>query len=196
MKRLLVVICSIIIWMAPGLCQAETMEDYADAHNIYIAAGACGAAYSDRIGEVANRYLEQDGWKIDRYVQTKGKDGARFLLAKKNFGDGKQTYMLAFVGTETLGDINFDLQVEKVYFAGNTLEEFTANGAKEAMPNTYPKVHRGFLEFVESGLKAKTIDADGTALSLADMLLTNKDFNVSLVGHSLGGRQRLWLGRD
>lgn len=184
-KRLLVVICSIIIWMTPGFCHAEVMENYTNAHNIYMAAGACAAAYSDRIGEVANRYLEQDGWKIDRYVQTQGRAGARFLLAKNDFGDGKQTYILAFVGTETSDDINFDLQVDKVYFAGNTLEEFTANATKEGVPNTSPKVHKGFLEFVESGLKAKTIDANG--LSLADMLLTNKDCRVYLVGHSLGG---------
>jgi len=187
MKQLLVVVCSIVIWMTPGFCYAEAMEDYDDAHKIYIAAGACAAVYSDRIGEVANRYLKQDGWKFDRYVQTQGHAGARFLFAKKDFGDGKQTYILAFVGTETSEDIDFDLQVDKVYFAGNTLEEFTANAAKEGVPSTSPKVHRGFLNFVESGLTAKTIDVDGTPLSLADMLLTNKECRIYLVGHSLGG---------
>jgi len=128
-----------MIWMTPGLCHAEAMEDYNNVHNIYIAAGACAAAYSDRIGEMANRYLEQDGWKIDRYAQTQGRDGARFLFGEKDFGDGKQTYILAFVGTETSGDINFDLQVEKVYFAGNTLEEFTANAAKEGGAEHFSK---------------------------------------------------------
>ena len=185
MKYVLSILWIIMIWITPAISQASALEEYNDAHDVFIAAGACTASYSDRIGKLTKSYLEQDGWKIDSYVQSQGQEGARFLLAKKDLGDGKPTYLLAFVGTETKGDINFDLQFKKVYFDGNSLDSFTANAEKKDIPDTLPKVHRGFLDFVESGLKAKAKDKDG--LSLVEMLLANKDSNVYLVGHSLGG---------
>jgi len=163
------------------------MQDYEDAHKIYIAVGASVAAYDDRIGELTKEYLERDGWELDSYVQQQGNAGARFLLAKKDFGEGKQTYVLAFVGTETPADVNFDLKGDKVYFAGNSLEEFAINAAKRGVANTEPKVHRGFYEYMGSGLTAKTLGANGTPLLLSDILLANKDSKLYLVGHSLGG---------
>ena len=185
-KRLLVVV-SMIILMIPGLCHADAMQDYEDAHKIYIAVGASVAAYDDRIGELTKEYLERDGWELDSYVQQQGNAGARFLLAKKDFGEGKQTYVLAFVGTETPADVNFDLKADKVYFAGNSLGEFAINAAKRGVPDTQPKVHRGFYEFMESGLTAKTLGVDGVYFLLTDILLSNKDSKLYLVGHSLGG---------
>jgi len=173
--------------MIPKFCHAEALEEYEDAHKIYIAVGTSAAAYSDRIGQLARDYLKQDGWEIDRYVQQQGHAGARFLLAKKDLGAGKQTYVLAFVGTETSKDINFDLRVDKVYFAGNSVEEFTTNAAKKGVPATEPQVHRGFQEFLQSGLTAKTLGNNGTPLLLTDILLANKDAKLYLVGHSLGG---------
>ena len=186
-KRLLVAVCCMIIMMMPNLCQAETMVDYEEAHKIFIAVGVSVATYNNRIGELAKGYLQQDGWEIDRYVQKRGQAGARYLLAKKDFGQGQQTYVLAFVGTETIGDINFDLKVDKIYFAGNSIEEFKTNAAKKNVPGTEPKVHRGFTEFLDSGLTAKTLGASGPPLLLTDILLNNKDAKLYLVGHSLGG---------
>lgn len=171
----------------PKFCHAGALEDYEDAHKIYIAAGTSVATYSNRIGQLARDYLERDGWEIDRYVQQQGHDGARFLLAKKNLGTGKQTYVLAFVGTETSTDVKFDLKVDKVYFAGNSVEEFAMNAAKKGVPATEPQVHRGFQEFLQSGLTAKTLGNNGTPLLLTDILLANKDAKLYLVGHSLGG---------
>jgi len=186
-KRLLVVVCSMILVMIPGFCHAEALQEYEDAYKIYIAAGASAAAYSDRIGVLAKGYLEREGWEIDHYVQKKGHGGARFLLAKKGFGDGKLTYVLAFVGTETTKDLNFDLKVDKVYFAGNSATEFTTNAKRKGVPPSQPQVHRGFHEFLEAGLTAKTLGTNGAPFLLTDILLGNKDSKLYLVGHSLGG---------
>jgi hypothetical protein len=60
---------------------AGAKEDYEEAYKLYLAAVASAAAYSGRIGERANRYLEQDGWQIDHYVQSQGHTGARYLIA-------------------------------------------------------------------------------------------------------------------
>jgi len=165
----------------------SVIQDYEEARKIQLAVGACAAVYNDRVGELTNRYLEENGWKIDHYVQNQGHDGLRFLVAKKDFSAEERVYCLAFVGTETHGDIKFDLKVDKVYFAGNSIEELAINATKKGLPDTVPKVHRGFHEFVQSGLAAKTIGANGTPLLLSDILLTNKNCKIYLVGHSLGG---------
>jgi hypothetical protein len=186
-KRVALVVWSMMILTMPVVCHATVMEEYEEAHKIYITVGASVAAYNDRIGDLAKGYLQEDGWEIDRYVQNQGYTGARFLLVKKDFGEGKQTYILSFVGTETSGDLNFDLKVGKVYFEGNNAATFTANATKKGVLDTEPKVHQGFHEFVQSVMTAKTIGDKGTPLLLTDILLENKKAKLYLVGHSLGG---------
>lgn len=165
---------------------AEPKEDYEQAYKLYMAAGACMAAYSDRYGDLANRYLEQDGWIIDHYDQTHGNANIRFLLAKKQL-ENREAYILAIVGTENIKDLKLDLKVDKVYFGGANLDEFEINAAKTDVPATEPKVHRGFHQFVQAGLTTKTMDDDGQAKYLTDILLAHNERKIYLVGHSLGG---------
>lgn len=163
------------------------MEDYEESYKLYIAAGASAAAYSDRIGQLANRYLEQDGWRIDHYVQPQGHTGARFLLAKKDLSNGSSLYVMAIVGTESNGDIKTNLKVDRVYFAGNNAEEFATNAAKKDVPATEPKVHRGFYEFVQAGPSATLRNTQQPPLSLTDLLMADNNSRLYLTGHSLGG---------
>lgn len=187
MRRLIILACCFFILITPGFVYAGVKEDYEQAYKFFVAGGACMAAYSDRYGQLANKYLERDGWQIERFAQGGDTVDARFLLAKKQFDDGEQMYVLAFVGTENDKDMQANLKVEKVYFAGSSLEEFAFYAAKLGMPTTLPKVHRGFHEFVQVGLKATTQDADGNSRNLADVLVANSERKVFLVGHSRGG---------
>lgn len=187
MRRRMVVACCILLMLTPGLVSAGIKEDYEQACKIYVAAGACVAAYSDRYGQLANKYLERDGWQIERFEHGGDTVDARFLLARKQFADGRQMYVLAFVGTENNKDMKANLKVKKVYFAGGSLEEFAANASKQEVPAIMPKVHRGFHEFVQAGLAASTQDADGNARYLADVFRKNRDRKVILAGHSSGG---------
>jgi pimeloyl-ACP methyl ester carboxylesterase len=187
MKRWMIFVCSIILLMTPGLCQANVQEEYDRAYKIYVAAGACMAAYSDRYGDMANRYLEQEGWDIDHYVQAGNSTNARFLLAKKKLDESRQMYVLAIVGTENTKDMQTNLKVDRVFFAGNTLEEFAANAAKDGVASSEPKVHRGFHEYVQAGLTARIKDTNGESRLLTDLLLANPERKIYLVGHSLGG---------
>jgi hypothetical protein len=91
---------------------AEAKEDYEEAYTLYLAVAASAAAYSGRIGELANRYLEQDGWQIDHYVQAQGRTGARYLIARKK---DVPYYLVAIVGTENERDIETDLKFDQVY---------------------------------------------------------------------------------
>ncbi len=80
----------LVIWLIclTPVVQAGPQAEYEEAYKIYIAAGASLAAYHNRMGELATRYLEQDGWQIDHYVKQQGRPGARFLIATKDIEPG------------------------------------------------------------------------------------------------------------
>lgn len=185
-RIILILICSFIIYMPAGFGGAKA--DYETAYKLYVAAGASAAAYDDRSGELANRYLQQDGWRISHYEQEHGQAGARYLIAHKEMDDGRDVYVVAIVGTETKEDLRLNLKVDKIYFAGAAPEEFAANAARKNMPDTEPKVHRGFHEFWQAGTTAKLRSlSDSSLLSLPDLLAENSGYRLILTGHSLGG---------
>ena len=179
---LLLVVC--LLTYIPVTGYAGPKEDYEEAYKIYLAVGASAAAYHGRIGELANRYLEQDGWQVDHYVQAQGHTGARYLIARK---EGVPYYLVGIVGTENDRDVKIDLKVEKVCFAGSTAEEFAANAARKDVPDSEPKVHKGFNEFVQAGPSAVLRNPHQDSLSLPDLLLADKTRKLYLTGHSLGG---------
>ncbi|AJQ27028.1 lipase family protein [Pelosinus fermentans] len=187
MKKIFLFLLSLMLLWNPVLSYAGPKEEYEEAYLLYIAAGASTAAYSGRVGKLATQYLEQDGWQIDHYVQPQGHTGIRFLVAKKDLETNVPLYVLAIVGTESNGDIKANLKFDKVYFAGSSDEEFSANAAKQNVPNSEPKVHRGFYEFVQAGPSATLRNAHQTPFSLPDLLLTDSRSKIYLTGHSLGG---------
>ncbi len=193
MKKIILSLLSLILLWSPVVSNAELKEEYDEAYLLYIAAGASTAAYSGRVGELATQYLEQDGWQIDHYIQPQGHAGIRFLVAKKNLNTNVPLYVLAIVGTESNGDIKANLKFDKVYFAGRSDEEFSDNAAKQNIPNSEPKVHRGFYEFVQAGPSA-TLRAHQTPFSLPDLLLSDTKSKIYLTGHSLGGAAATLIG--
>lgn len=187
MKKLLLLLLSLTLLWQPLFAHANPKENYEEAYKLYIAAEASIAAYSGRIGELATRYLEQDGWQIEHYVQAQRHAGARFLVAKKEDPDGAPIYLLAIVGTETNEDRKIDLKADKVYFAGSNAKEFRINANKKDVPNTEAKVHRGFNEFVQAGPSAILRNTQHSRLSFPDLLMADKRSKLYLTGHSLGG---------
>jgi len=180
--RLCLILC--LLAYHPALGHAGAKEDYEEAYILYLTAAASAAAYNGRIGELVNRYLEQDGWNVEHYIQPRGRAGARYLIAQKK----EIPYIIAaIVGTENDKDIETDLKFDKVYFAGSTPEEFAANATKREIPDSEPKVHRGFHQFVQAGLSAVLHNPEQGRLSLPDLLLNDPARKVYITGHSLGG---------
>ena len=184
-SKVLIAYCLLL----PATVHAGTLEEYEEAHKFYLAAVACMAVYSDRVAGFSLDELEQEGWKTEVYSKTSDKTDARFLLSTKMQQSNHQPlYLLAVVGTETLKDVTVNLLVDKVYFAGETPEEFAANAARKDIENAYPKVHEGYNQYVQEALAAK--GQDGTENSkrrLTDMLLEHQNGKLYLVGHSMGG---------
>ncbi len=193
-RRLVIYICVFALLLIPDKCRAGLKEDYEQAYRLYVAAGACMAAYSDRYGQLANKYLEREGWLIERFERDGATVDSRFLFATKKENSGRQTYILAFVGTETAKDMKANLKVDKVYFAGRSLEEFAASAAQQGVPPSEPKVHRGFHDFVQTGLSSMGQGTEEIANGLAEMLLRNRESQLLIVGHSRGGAAAVIAG--
>lgn len=180
----------LVIWcLSPMSAYAGIKEDYEESYTVLLAARACLAIYSDRTGRLSSEYLKQDGWELQPYIQPGDSDDARFLVAKKEPADGGQPlYLLAVVGTETIKDIKIDLTMDQVYFAGRSAEEFAYNAALTRLPESMPKVHRGFYKYVDTAFKAKAVTRNNNnPRLLSELLLENKGRKVYLTGHSLGG---------
>lgn len=175
--------------LLPVAAHASALTDYEESYKIYLAATACMAAYSDRVAGFSLDALQRDGWQVESYSKTSSKADARFLLARKIQPDSKQpVYILAVVGTETIKDVLTDLLVSQVYFAGRTPEEFATNAARLNMPDTVPKVHQGYNQFVQTALAAEGhAGKNTTKRQLTAMLLDHYSGKLYLVGHSMGG---------
>jgi pimeloyl-ACP methyl ester carboxylesterase len=187
-RRHISIISIVLLFLQPVTGYAGALEEYEEARTLYLAAVACTAAYSDRVGTIARDALEQNGWDIQSYVEKSDQADARFLVAKNQSGGTVPSYLLSVVGTENIKDVKVDLRVGKVYFAGANPKEFSDNTLRIDMPDTVPKVHKGFNQYVQAGLAREISEEhNGSEKSLVKMLQENKDRKVLLVGHSLGG---------
>ena len=190
--RLLVRLVVLISLLTGQASAASTLSAYNEARKLYIAAGACMAAYSNRAGSLAVAAFEQEGWRIEPYRVSGEKADSRYLLAwDANSVTDRDVYILAVAGTENARDVKVDLRANKVYFAGKTLEEFAANAARKDQPPEVPRVHEGFNQSSMVLLTAQTAQANDHhpvgARLLSSILQEDKQDKVYLVGHSLGG---------
>lgn len=186
--KLIKFILLLLLLIYPSITFGEPLEDYEQSRKLYLAAAASRAAYSDRIGAVTFQALEELGYEIETFSKIGKKADAHFLLAKPQLATEHPLYIVAFAGTQTLKDIQVDLNYNKVYFSGTTYEEFEQYANQSNIPETKPKVHKGFHEYVQNALTVEKIDADKHHRQrLSELLLQNKDIKVLFVGHSLGG---------
>lgn len=170
-------------WANPLIVQAGVLEDYKSARDIQLFAAVCRAAYGDRTAKLVTSGLINGGWKMEHYFQSGDVPEARFFLAKKQGYEGTDTiYLLAVSGTENPNDVKVDLDFDKVYFSGSTMEEIKANAAINPIPLGGAAVHRGFFKYVNTALETR----DGNK-RLVDHLLEDPSRKVYMVGHSLGG---------
>jgi len=191
-KILAMIFLMLISMVWPIGVLAGAMENFHEARMIYMAAGACMAAYDTRHREMAITAIEQEGWQGAVYKQDGDKAHVKYLLARDiDSGLGRVNYVLALAGTESFRDIKVNLRAGKVYFAGSTLEEFMVNAQRDDVPPDAPRVHEGFnqaaqvLLSVESPLAAD--EKAGEIRRLSDSLKEGKIDKIYLFGHSQGG---------
>lgn len=187
MKRLLRLIAIMLLVSLPVTAQAEPLQDYEEARDIYDTALACMAAYSNRLGSLGFSRLEQEGWKVQHFAIEQDATQAKFLLLQQTDPvTGKVRVMLAVAGTETTRDIKADLKYGQVYFAGRNFAESAAKAEEKDLDHTFPKVHRGFNDVTQLALTADILEGPGEDY-VTEHLLSHPEHELLLTGHSLGG---------
>lgn len=192
MKFIIHVLLFLFLWTGSVSAANATLADYMEARKLYMAAGACMAAYSNRAGSLAVAAFEQEGWRLEPHRVSGEKADSRFLLAWDiNSAIDRDVYILAVAGTENARDAKVDLRANKVYFAGKTLAEFIANAALKDLGPDVPRAHEGFNQVAQVLLTAQTAQANDyhpvASRLLSSILQEDHQDKVYLVGHSLGG---------
>ena len=190
--KLLIRLVVLLSLLTGQVSASAVMQDYLTARKLYMAAGACMAAYSNRAGSLAIAAFEQEGWRVEPFRVSGENADSRYLLAwDANSIADRDVYIMAVAGTENVRDIKVDLRANKVYFSGNTLEQFAANAARKDLPADAPRVHEGFNQASMVLLTAQTAQSNDHhpvgARFLSSILQEDKQDKVYLVGHSLGG---------
>ena len=120
-KLLKVCVFYLCLIVQMNVVHAGLLEEYQKAKLEYINAIVCLATYDDRAGQIARNELIEAGWKIKPYkIFKNGADTKFFFVENDAFEPGRDLYILAITGTESLKDIAIDLDFHKVYFGGNS----------------------------------------------------------------------------
>ena len=189
---LLLIMTAVVL--KPFSAFAASFDEYPQIYKEYICAFMSLAAYDDRIGLTARDELVARGWELMQYRNEQQKTDAKFYYAKQIMPDGAPVYLLAVTGTESKKDINIDLKIGKVYFAGKTKEEFAENAANHKVTAKEPQVHGGFNDYTQAAFFAPQKDGRVVGDFLYDRLTNNPEARLCITGHSLGGAVALLLG--
>ena len=198
MKKILVLLC-LLFCTGFSLVSAEQKEEpqkidykeqYEEARFFYATANACLAAYDDRVGNIFYTFMQHDGWHAERFKKTGELADVNIFLAKRfDPQSGKNTYILSFRGTASKKDVRLDKRTGRVLFAGSSLEEIKKNAERLDVPDTFPKVHKGFLQYTLAALSADLENEDLVPDSdrLYDVIKEDANSELIITGHSLGG---------
>lgn len=187
-------VCSFLcmIYAAAAFASPPTVEE---ARVRVLGGVGCMASYEDRNGQIAEGYLSESGWSIDRYARVKDDVSAEFLIAKKNEA-GRDHFLLAVAGTSDIKDIRLDLKMKQVPYGGDSLESFRQRAAEPIAKDdpSEMRVHKGFNKLVDVLLTIEVKTDSGDMRPLIDVLRENEDSTIYLTGHSLGGAAVTILG--
>lgn len=194
MKQAVIRFVCFLLCMLP-VVTAFAASEVEDARDRVLAAVSCMASYDDRNAYIAENYLTEYGWTIDRYAQVEEGVSADFLIAKKTDGTAEH-FLLAVAGTQDMKDVRLDLKMKQVPYGGDSLESFKEVASRPPNKNdkTEMRVHQGFNKFVDVLLTIEIKTADGTMRPLIDVLREQETATVRLTGHSLGGAAVTILG--
>lgn len=167
---------------------ASVSAQFEEARFAYLNALVSLATYSDRTGQIARSALADAGWHMKAYNEQFRDVEARFYFAENDeIRPGKETYILAVTGTENRKDVRLDLLFEKVYFGGNTPQEFVAAAERKGLTSADPMVHKGFNRYAQTAFFQSEDGGRTFGEYLVALLGEKRDRKLYIVGHSLGG---------
>ena len=131
-----------------------------------ICALSSAAAYQGEVGELAKRFFEVRGWKLDKFENPSEKINVKIHFMSQNDSDGGVTKVFFITGTEDLQDVGIDVKVKPVPLYEDDQKIL---------------VHDGFKNYADAAL------SDGILNFLADHINNHPEEKIYITGHSLGG---------
>lgn len=122
------------------------------------------AAYGDESGDLAKRFFELNGWRMNVFESPSEKIKVKIqFMTTENAGEVTKIFFVT--GTEDTKDIAVDIKIKSVPF--NSDEKIL--------------VHSGFKEYADAAL------SEGIVEFLVEYIKNHPDEKIYLTGHSLGG---------
>lgn len=173
----------------PVLTAAQYARAYDEARLISLAAGACAGTYKNKASALEYRYLGEYGWEISPQTVKANGITANFMIATRpELPDGKNLGIIAFRGSSSVGDWKQNFKFDQVNYGGTNPEEFRQIAETKAKKGNFPKIHRGFDQYVQTAFNIKLdLNEDGQTDNLVELLKTHPKLQVLITGHSLGG---------
>lgn len=160
MKKLLILLAIML-----NLNVANAAEMNAETEQLICALSAT-AAYSDESGDLAKRFFEVRGWKVNVFENPSGKINVKIHFMSNTDAAGNVTKVFFITGTEDLKDVGIDVKIKPVPF----------NEDDEKI-----LVHRGFRDYADAAL------SEGILEFLVAYIDRHPEEKIYITGHSLGG---------
>ncbi|MBR1729079.1 MAG: lipase family protein [Selenomonadaceae bacterium] len=159
-KKIIFLLMTLMIF----LTRSTFAANFSDSEIRLICAMSSMAAYEDDNGVLLRRMITDRGWLIESIKDKNDKANAKALIISKKFDDGSLTKILAICGTSEIKDAEVDLRLKPV--------------TKQVEDQIL--IHQGFKDYSEVLIKDLNIN-------LVTELNVNRNENLYLTGHSLGG---------
>lgn len=124
------------------------------------------AAYSDESGNLAKRFFEVRGWKLNVFESPSEKIKVKMHFMSYEDSAGEVTKIFFITGTEDLRDVLIDSKISPVPFKDSDEKIL---------------VHSGFKEYADAALSEGILDF------FVDYIKNHPKEKIYLTGHSLGG---------
>ncbi len=160
MKKLLILLAILLNF---GTACAEEMNSETE---YLICALSSTAAYSDESGDLAKRFFEVRGWKMNVFESPSEKINVKMHFMSNTDAAGNVTKVFFITGTEDIKDFEIDVKIKPVPFKDSDEKIL---------------VHRGFRDYADAALSEGILDF------LVEYIDNHPDEKIYLTGHSLGG---------
>lgn len=157
----------------------ELRHQLLEANEMVIAVSMCNISYADRVEHSLINLLENHNFDVEKHsIQNTVVDSQMIITRYYNEFSNKLLYIVTFRGSNNKKDWSLNFKYGKVPY-----DSSVKIMPDQPLPADTPLVHNGFNEYTNIALTLKS----SSQTLLTDMLIKDKNADILVTGHSLGG---------